>query len=71
MIHGLKGRFQEWFRPPEPYPPQAGCWCCRLERRPYVRLIVLGSEPRHAIGLKPRIPKTPTEFDLCADDFRP
>ena len=38
---------------------------------PHMRLIVLGNEPRHAIGLKPRIPKTPTEFDLCADDFHP
>ena len=29
-----------------PAPPQAGCWCSRRERRPYVRLIVLGNEPR-------------------------
>src|SRR5271165_5342600 len=32
--------------------PQAGCWCSRLERRPYVRLIVLGNGPRHASGLR-------------------
>src|SRR5208282_1844164 len=37
---------------PEPCPPQAGCWCSRRERRPYVRLIVLGNEPRHARGLR-------------------
>jgi hypothetical protein len=36
-------------------PPQAGCWCSRLKRRPYVRLIVLGDEPRHAVGLGTRI----------------
>jgi hypothetical protein len=37
-------------------PPQAGCWCSRRKRRPYVRLIVLGNEPRQASGLRPRIP---------------
>ena len=42
---------------PEPCPPQAGCWYSRLERQPYVRLIVLGNGPRHAIGLGPRIPR--------------
>ena len=24
MIHGLKRRFQEWFRPPEPLPVASG-----------------------------------------------
>src|SRR6476659_6915764 len=55
-VRGLKRRYQEWSRPPEPRPPQAGYWCSRFARRPNVRLIVLGNEPRHAIGLRPRIP---------------
>ena len=57
--HGPTCRLIEWFRPLSPCPPQAGCWYSRLERRPYVRLIVLGNGPRHAIGLGPRIPKQP------------
>jgi hypothetical protein len=48
--------FEKGSRLPEPCPPQAGCWCSRRERRPYVRLTVLGNEPRHASGLRPRIP---------------
>src|SRR5208337_1841331 len=42
-----------------------------LERRPYVRLIVLGNEPRHANELGPRIPKLPSEFDLCTNESHP
>ena len=42
--HGLKSRLQEWSRPPEPRPPQAGYWCSRFARRPNVRLIVRGNE---------------------------
>src|SRR5271166_3635979 len=57
--------------PLSPCPPQAGSWCSRLERRPYVRLIVLGNEPRHANGLGPRIPKLPSEFDLCTNESHP
>ena len=56
-------------RPLSPCPPQAGCWYSRLERRPYVRLIVLGNGPRHAIGLGPRIPKQPSEFDTCPNEY--
>ncbi len=51
-------------RLPEPSPPQAGSWCSRLERRPYVRLIVLGNEPRHANGLGPRTSDTETAFGV-------
>ena len=29
---------------------RTGCWCSRLERRPYVRLIVLRNGLRHAMG---------------------
>ena len=36
---------------PEPCPPDAGCWCSRPERRPYIRLIVLGDGLRHLNGL--------------------
>src|SRR5271168_4085330 len=50
--HGPTCRLIEWFRPLSPCPPQAGCWCSRRERRPYVRLIVLGNGPRHASGLR-------------------
>src|SRR5271167_3227950 len=57
--------------PLSPCPPQAGSWCSRLERRPYVRLIVLGNEPRHANGLGPRIPQLPSEFDLCTNESHP
>src|SRR5271166_1518099 len=57
--------------PLSPCPPQAGSWCSRLERRPYVRLIVLGNEPRHANGLGPRIPKLPSESDLCTNESHP
>ena len=40
----LKSRLQEWFRLPEPRPPQAGYWCSRGERRPNVRLIWRGND---------------------------
>ena len=43
-VHGLKSRYQEWSRPPEPRPPQAGCWCSRFARRPNVRLIWCGND---------------------------
>src|SRR6202043_913051 len=36
---GLNSRPKEWSRPPEPHPPDAGCWCSRNKRRPYVSLI--------------------------------
>jgi hypothetical protein len=32
-------------------------------------LIVLGNGPRHAIGLGPRIPKQPSEFDTCPNEY--
>jgi hypothetical protein len=48
--YGLQRRDLEWLRLPEPCPPQAGCWCSRRERRPDVRLIVLGNEPRQVMG---------------------
>src|SRR6266404_2538603 len=51
-----KAVFENGSRLPEPCPPQAGCWCSRYERRPNIRLIVLGSGPRQAVGLRPWIP---------------
>src|SRR5208337_3416760 len=69
--HGLYAENENGFVPLSPCPPQAGCWCSRLERRPYVRLIVLGNGPRHAIGLGPRIPQLPSEFDLCTNESHP
>ena len=56
--------FEKGSRLPEPCPPQAGCWCSRRERRPYVRLIVLGNEPRHARGLRTSDPGQTTAGDL-------
>ena len=44
-------RTEEWSHSPEPCPPHAGSWCSRNLRRPYVSLIRLGNEPRHASGL--------------------
>ena len=35
------------------------------------RLIVLGNGPRHANGLGPRIPKLPSEFNLCTNEISP
>src|SRR6201993_2604649 len=42
-VYGLKSRYQEWSHPPEPRPPQAGCWCSRFAR-PNVRLIWCGND---------------------------
>jgi hypothetical protein len=49
-VHGLKSRYQEWSRPPEPRPPQAGYWCSRFARRPNVRLIWCGNDQIMATG---------------------
>src|SRR4051812_46725975 len=32
MTAGLNSRPKEWSRPPEPHPPDAGCWCSRNKR---------------------------------------
>src|SRR6266853_6860963 len=45
MTAGLNSRPKEWSRPPEPHPPDAGCWCSRNKRRPYVSF-----EPPHIVG---------------------
>ena len=42
--YGLNSRQQEWSRPPEPHPPQAGYWCSRFARRPNVSLIWCGDD---------------------------
>ena len=44
--------FEKGSRLPESCPPQAGCWCSRRKRRPYVRLIWCGKRPGCAIGLR-------------------
>jgi len=49
-VHGLKSRYQEWSRPPEPRPPQVGYWCSRFARRPNVRLIWCGNDQIMATG---------------------
>src|SRR6266705_452440 len=49
---GLNSRPTEWSRPPEPHPPDAGCWCSRNKRRPYVSLIWCSVPSGHANGLR-------------------
>src|ERR1700676_5048660 len=55
MTDGLNSRPKEWSRPPEPHPPDAGCWCCRNKRRPYVSLIWCSTPSGHGNGLRPWI----------------
>src|SRR5215469_14311443 len=56
--------FENGSRLPEPCPPKAGSWCSCNERRPHVRLTVLGNGPRRANGLGPWIPKQLETFDV-------
>src|SRR5437764_13536387 len=55
MTAGLNSRPKEWSRPPEPHPPDAGYWCSRRKRRPYVSLIWCSAPSGHGNGLKPWI----------------
>src|SRR5712691_8859658 len=55
MTVGLNSRPIEWSRPPEPHPPDAGCWCSRNKRRPYVSLIWCSTPSGHGNGLRPWI----------------
>ena len=55
MTAGLNCRPKEWSRPPELHPPDAGCWCSRNQRRPYVSLIWCGTPSGHRDGLRPWI----------------
>ena len=55
MTAGLNSRPKEWSRPPEPHPPDAGCWCSRRKRRPYVSLIWCSTPSGHGNGLRPWI----------------
>ena len=55
MTAGLNSRPKEWSRPPELHPPDAGCWCSRNQRRPYVSLIWCGTPSGHREGLRPWI----------------
>ena len=55
MAIGLNSRPLEWSRPPEPHPPNAGCWCSRNKRRPYVSLIWCSTPSGHGNGLRPWI----------------
>src|SRR5215469_17633547 len=52
MAVGLNSRPKEWSRPPEPHPPDAGCWCSRNKRRPYVSLIWCSTPSGHGNGLR-------------------
>src|SRR6516162_4258500 len=52
MAVGLNSRPKEWSRPPEPHPPDAGCWCSRNKRRPDVSLIWCSTPSGHRNGLK-------------------
>jgi hypothetical protein len=55
MADGFNSRPKEWSRPPEPHPPDAGCWCSRNTRRPYVSLIWCSTPSGHGNGLRPWI----------------
>src|ERR1700756_1386457 len=55
MTVGLNSRPKEWSRSPELHPPDAGCWCSRSQRRPYVSLIWCGTPSGHREGLRPWI----------------
>src|ERR1700693_6095931 len=55
MTAGLNSRPKEWSRPPEPHPPDAGCWCSRHKRRPYVSLIWCSMPSGHGSRLRPWI----------------
>src|SRR3984893_13963001 len=55
MTVGLNSRPKEWSRRPEPPPPDAGCWCSRNKRRPYVSLIWCSTPSGHGNGLRPWI----------------
>ena len=55
MTVGLNSRPKEWSRPPEPHPPDAGRWCSRSKRRPYVSLIWCSTPSGHGNGLRPWI----------------
>src|ERR1700693_2372133 len=55
MTAGFNSRPKEWSRPPEPHPPDAGCWCSRDKRRPYVSLIWCSTTSGHGNGLRPWI----------------
>jgi len=52
MAVGLNSRPKEWSRPPEPHPPDAGCWCSRNKRRPDVSLIWCSTPSGHRNGLR-------------------
>ena len=52
MTVGLNSRPKEWSRPPEPHPPDAGCWCSRNKRRPYVSLIWCSTPSGHRNRLR-------------------
>src|ERR1700730_2013901 len=60
--------FENGSRLPEPCPPKAGSWCSCYERRPHVRLTVLGNGPRRANGLGPWIPKQLETFRCPRDN---
>src|ERR1700716_1401228 len=55
MTDGLNSRPKEWSRPPEPHPPDVGCWSSRNKRRPYVSLIWCSTPSDHGNGLRPWI----------------
>src|SRR5437660_6971324 len=55
MTADLNSRPKEWSRPPEPHPPDAGYWCSRRKRRPYVSLIWCSTPSGHGNGLRPWI----------------
>src|SRR5260370_23656114 len=60
--------FENGPRLPKPCPPKAGSWCSCYERRPHVRLTVLGNGPCRANGLGPWIQKQLETFRCPRDN---
>ena len=54
MAVGLNSRPKEWSRPPEPHPPDAGCWCSR-NKRTVCELDLVQHASGHGNGLRPWI----------------
>jgi hypothetical protein len=58
------GNVIEWPRPPASLPPDAGCWCSRNKRRPYVSSICCSTPSGHGNGLRPWIRTNPGQLPV-------
>ena len=67
--YGLNSRQQEWSRPPESPPAASGILVQSLRAAAECEFDLVRKRPGYGSGLKPRIPKQPQEFCLCATEF--